>query len=80
MREIEAAIASNRIHHDGNPVTSWCIGNVLGKEFSNGGLMPAKENKSNKIDAAVGLIMGVGRAMLGDYENIDDFLNDPITG
>lgn len=68
MREIEAAIASNRIHHDGNPVTSWCIGNVLGKEFSNGGLMPAKENKSSKIDAATALIMGVARAMLGEAE------------
>lgn len=64
MREIEAAIAAGRIHHDGNPVMSWCIGNVLGKEFSNGGLMPTKENKSSKIDAATGLIMAVARAML----------------
>lgn len=69
MREIEAAIASGRIHHDGNPVTNWCIANVLGKEYSNGGLMPDKENKISKIDAAVALIMGVGRAMLGEVEN-----------
>jgi phage terminase large subunit-like protein len=66
MREIEAAIAAGRIHHDGNPVTNWCIGNVQGKEFSNGGLMPAKENASSKIDAATGLIMAVARAMLGE--------------
>lgn len=66
MREIEAAIAAGRIHHDGNPVTSWCIGNVLGKEFSNGGLMPAKENSASKIDAATALIMAVARAMLGE--------------
>lgn len=68
MREIEAAIAAKRIHHDGNPVTSWCIGNVLGKEFSGGGLMPTKENKSSKIDAATALIMAVGRAMVGEAE------------
>lgn len=70
MREIEAAIAAGRIHHDGNPVLSWCIGNVLGKEFSNGGLMPAKENKSSKIDAATALIMAIARAMLGEAEQL----------
>jgi phage terminase large subunit-like protein len=69
MREIEAAIAAGRIHHDGNPVTNWAIANVLGKEFSNGGLMPDKENKISKIDPAVALIMAVGRAMLGEVEN-----------
>lgn len=68
MREIEAAIAAGRIHHDGNPVMSWCIGNVQAKEFIGGGLMPAKENKASKIDGASALIMAVARAMLG-YEN-----------
>jgi phage terminase large subunit-like protein len=66
MREIEAAIAAGRIHHDGNPVTNWAISNVLGREFSNGGLMPDKENKISKIDPAVAMIMAVGRAMLGE--------------
>lgn len=69
MREIEAAIAAGRIHHNGNPVTNWCIANVLGKEYSNGGLMPDKENKISKIDAAVALIMAVSRAMLGEDDS-----------
>ena len=79
MREIEAAIAAGRIHHDNNPVTNWCIGNVLAKEFTNGGLMPTKENKSSKIDAASALIMAVGRGMLGEEDSIDSFLNNPIS-
>jgi phage terminase large subunit-like protein len=66
MREIEAALAAGRIHHDGNLVTNWCIANVLGKEYSNGGLMPDKENKISKIDAAVAIIMAIGRASLGE--------------
>lgn len=79
MREIEAAIASGRLHHDGNALTTWCISNVLGKEFSNGGLMPAKENNVSKIDAAVAMIMAVGRAMLNDAPiDISDFLANPI--
>ena len=66
MREIEAAIEGGRIHHDGNPLTNWAIANVLGKEYSNGGLMPDKENKVSKIDPAVALIMAVGRAMVNE--------------
>lgn len=66
MREIEAAIAAGRIHHDGNPLANWCVANVLGKEYSNGGLMPDKESKISKIDAAAAMIMAVGRAMLGE--------------
>ncbi len=66
MREIEAALAGGRVHHDGNPLTNWAIGNVLGREFSNGGIMPDKESKISKIDPAVAAIMGVGRASLGD--------------
>lgn len=69
MREIEAAIAGGRIHHDGNPLTNWAIANVLGREYSGGGLMPDKENKISKIDPAVAIIMAVGRAVLGEMDN-----------
>ncbi|MBF4406221.1 terminase large subunit, partial [Vibrio anguillarum] len=31
MKEIEAAIASGRFHHDGNPIMTWCMSNVIGK-------------------------------------------------
>ncbi|EFL6415883.1 terminase large subunit [Escherichia coli] len=31
MKELEAAIESGRFHHDGNPIMTWCIGNVVGK-------------------------------------------------
>ncbi|MGL5798857.1 MAG: terminase TerL endonuclease subunit, partial [Plesiomonas sp.] len=34
MRELEAAIASGRFHHDGNPIMTWCIGNVVGKHYA----------------------------------------------
>jgi len=70
MREIEAAIAGGRIHHDGNPLTNWAIANVICKEYPNGGLMPDKENKISKIDPAVAIVLAVGRAMLGEVEDI----------
>jgi phage terminase large subunit-like protein len=74
MREIEAAIAAGRIHHDGNPVMTWCIQNVVGRYLpgSDDVVRPVNEVDANKIDGAVGLMMAVGRAMLNDPR---DFLS-----
>ncbi|EJU5353160.1 terminase large subunit, partial [Salmonella enterica] len=75
MREIEAAIAADRFHHDGNPLMTWCISNVVGKYLpgSDDVVRPVKEGAGNKIDGAVGLMMGVGRAMLNEPK---DFLSN----
>lgn len=73
----EAAIESGRFHHDGNPIMTWCIGNVVGKTIPGNDdvVKPVKEQAENKIDGAVALIMAVGRAML--YEK-EDTLSDHI--
>ncbi|EMO3591457.1 terminase large subunit [Proteus mirabilis] len=70
MKELEAAIASGRFHHDGNPIMTWCIGNVVGKFLPGNDdvVRPIKEQNENKIDGAVALIMAIGRAMLNDQE------------
>ena len=64
MKEIESAIKAKRIHHDGNPVLSWCMSNVIAQEDRNGNFRPIKKRKSTKIDSAVALIMAVSRALL----------------
>ncbi|EPD7240192.1 terminase TerL endonuclease subunit, partial [Escherichia coli] len=71
------AIESGRFHHDGNPIMTWCIGNVVGKTIPGNDdvVKPVKEQAENKIDGAVALIMAVGRAML--YEK-EDTLSDHI--
>ncbi len=74
MRELEAAIASGRFHHDDNPVLNWMSGNTLAKEFK-GNLTPTKQKNrpDQKIDGIVALLMGISRAMIYDggssYEN-----------
>ncbi|TNV14912.1 terminase large subunit [Buttiauxella sp. B2] len=75
MREIEAALAAGRFHHDGNPILTWCIANVVGRHppGSDDIVRPVKEGNENKIDGAVGLMMGVGRAMLNEPK---DFLSN----
>lgn len=77
MKELEAAIASGRFHHDDHPVLTWCIGNVVGKYLAGSDdiVRPIKEYPDSKIDGAVALIMAIGRAMLtvDDYNPLSDY-------
>lgn len=80
MKELEAAIMSGRFHHDGNPIMTWCVANVIGKQLPGNDdvVRPIKQGNDNKIDGAVALIMAVGRVMLGNERGIDDALATPL--
>ncbi len=56
------------------------MGNVVGKPDQRGNLYPAKQRPEQKIDAAVSLMMAVGRAMAEDANEGDlmDFLRNPV--
>jgi phage terminase large subunit-like protein len=71
MKELEAALAGGRFHHDGNPVLSWCISNVIGKNVpgSDDIVRPTKGDKQSKIDGATALFMAIGRAMLNGRDS-----------
>jgi phage terminase large subunit-like protein len=64
-----------------NPVLAWCIGNVVGQEDRRGNLFPTKQRDA-KIDAAVALLMAIGRAQGTDdgAEDITAFLLNPVMG
>lgn len=74
MKELESAIASGRFHHDGNPIMTWCVSNVIGKYLPGNDdvVRPIKQGDDNKIDGAIALIMGIGRAMLYDNTSMPD--------
>ncbi len=78
---LDTAMRSGRLAHDGNPVLSRCIGNVVGQEDRRGNLVPAKV-RENRIDAAVALLMAIGRAQASDdgAEDITAFLLNPVMG
>lgn len=61
-KELQAAIAGGRVEHDGNPILTWMISNVVAKEDKKGYVYPCKEKPENKIDGAICCIMAVGRA------------------
>ena len=80
IKELEAAIVSGRFHHDGNPIMTWCVGNVVGKYLPGNDdvVRPIKQGDHNKIDGAVALIMAVGRALANAQvgESVLDTLSD----
>ena len=78
--ELDAAMRSGRLRHGGDPVLEWCVGNVVGRPDRRGNLYPAKQRPEQKIDAAVALMMEVGRAMAADggQPDISDFFRAPL--
>jgi phage terminase large subunit-like protein len=66
MKETEALIYDNKLWHNGDPVLTWMMGNVVQRQGRNTGPVkyyyPTKQKNENKIDGAVCLIMAIGRA------------------
>lgn len=63
MKELDALIRDGRIIHNGDPVLTWAMANVTGKEDKKENVYPNKEDKASKIDPVVSLLMALGRAM-----------------
>ena len=81
INELDAAMRSGRLAHDGNPVLAWCIGNAVGREDRRGDLFPDMA-RGNKIDAAVALMMAIGRCQAAEAEaalgDRPSFLTGPL--
>lgn len=70
-KEFDAAMRGHRLHHNGNGVLSWCVGNCVGQYDVVGNVRPNKPRHriDAKIDAAVAVIMALGR-----------MVNSPLVG
>lgn len=65
MRELEAALVSGRVRHNGDPVLAWMASNVVAHEYK-GCITPTKESSAKKIDGMVAILMAMSRAILAD--------------
>ena len=75
MKELEKLVLSKKIHHNGDPVLTWMISNVVCHLDNKDNIYPKKERPENKIDGVVALIMALGRWMVqDDTGGLDDFL------
>ncbi len=71
MKDLAALIVAGRIHHNGDPILDWAIGNVTAKTDVKGNVYPRKDHPDKKIDPAVALIANMSeqaRFVEVDYE------------
>lgn len=65
MKEMEAAILSGRLKHNGDPVLTWMMSNVIAKMDSYDNIKPNRDKNApqQKIDGVVATIMAIGMSM-----------------
>lgn len=63
MKTLEALTLEGKIRHNGDPVLTWMMSNVVAHLDAKDNIYPRKEFPENKIDGVVALIMALGRAI-----------------
>lgn len=63
MKELEKLVLEGNFEHDGDPVLTWMVSNVVCHRDAKDNIYPRKEREENKIDGVVALIMALGREM-----------------
>ena len=65
MKELEAAVLSGRLKHNGDPVLGWMISNVVAKIDNKDNIYPNRDKNAphQKIDGAIASIMAIGLAL-----------------
>jgi phage terminase large subunit-like protein len=71
---MSAALQAGRNRHTGNRVLKWGIGKVVGHYDARRSFYPRKAHPEQKIDAAVALVMALGRAISGQADKPDERL------
>jgi phage terminase large subunit-like protein len=64
MKESEVLILAGRLHHDGDPVLTWAVSNVVGRLDAKDNVYPRKDKPEKKIDPAVAMIMALRGAVV----------------
>jgi phage terminase large subunit-like protein len=62
MKELDSAVASGGLEHDGNGCMAWMMANVVAKPDDRDNIRPVKETAKKKIDGPVALIMAMAVA------------------
>ena len=68
MKNLEALTLQGKLLHDGDPVLTWMVSNVVAHLDAKDNIYPRKERPENKIDGVVALIMALNRAQINAGE------------
>lgn len=60
MKNIDGLVRGRQIAHNGDPVMTWMMSNVVAKVDGKDNVYPRKERPQNKIDGPVALIQAMG--------------------
>lgn len=71
MKILDSIILAGKLKHNGDPVQTWMISNVVAKADAKDNVYPRKERDENKIDGVISLIMALGRAQQAVESTID---------
>jgi len=63
MKMLEALVLNGALKHDGNPMMTWMISNVVCHRDAKQNIYPRKEREENKIDGPVAAIAALGIEM-----------------
>lgn len=63
MKQIDGLIRSRKIAHNGDPVFTWMLSNVVAKPDAKDNVYPRKDRDENKIDGPVAQMMAMARFM-----------------
>jgi phage terminase large subunit-like protein len=66
MKELQRLVLAGKFHHDGDPILTWMVSNVVAHLDVKDNIYPRKERPENKIDGPVAVIMALNR--MGVYE------------
>ena len=62
--QVENLVLERKLRHDGNPVMTWMVSNLVVKVSKFNELRsPTKERPENKIDGPIAMLMALGRAL-----------------
>lgn len=65
-KKLDALIAEGRVHHNGDPILTYMLSNVVGHYDRKDNVYPVKGPDKKPIDGAIALIMALARAMLAE--------------
>ena len=82
MKKLTELVLTGRFHHNGCPVLTWMVSNVVCHRDAKDNIYPRKpegEEDKRKIDGVIAMIMALGRAMLSAPVQIIDENYEPMS-
>lgn len=79
MKHLDGLIRSGGIRHNGDPVFTWMLSNVVARRDAKDNVYPRKEREENKIDGVVAHITALSRIMNDNAPDLNRCIFNPIS-